>query len=397
MYEETGISSMLNFTKDNFNYQYRMNMDYSRPLCSGTFETGIQFRYENRTEDLIFRNYDVNENTWSENDTFSYALDYENSIYSGYLTYSNKIWGMGYQIGLRSEYFLRTIHISNINEPIEYNKFMFYPSLHLSKEFNEKHQMQLSYSRRINRPQPWLLNNTPSFVDPQNIFKGSPYLVPEFTDAFELNYRTVQGILTLSLQTYYRNTTNSFTALRLLQEDGTMIHQLTNAESQQSYGVETGVDLKIKKWWQLSTNANIYNYTLNTMVSDVKTKQQVNTWDARLISNFNLKWETRIQAIGYYRAPGVDAQGKSGGFYMVNLAVSQPLLKGKATIGIAGENLLNSIDFDYSVAGDNFDNVYHLTGEGPIFRITFSYNFNNFQNKNRGRSDATDFKGGGAF
>jgi hypothetical protein len=182
-----------------------------------------------------------------------------------------------------------------------------------------------------------------------------------------------------------------------MKEDGTMIHQLTNAENQQSFGVELGVDVKIKKWWQVSSNANIYNYTLKTMVSDLEKKQQVNTWDARMIWNLNLKWETRIQAIGYYRAPGVDAQGKSGGFYTVNLAINQQLLKGKATIGIAGENLLNSVDFIYAVSGDNFDNNYQLRGEGPIFRINFSYNFNNFQNKNRGRSDDTQFKGGGAF
>jgi outer membrane receptor protein involved in Fe transport len=396
-YIPLGISSMLDISKDEFNYNYRMNMDYSRPLYKGTFECGVQYRLEDRYEDLTFKNYHTEDTSWTKNDTFSYKLDYVNSIYSGYITYSNTVWGIGYQIGLRSEYFMRSIDISNMTDPIDFNKFMFYPSVHLSKQFNDKHQMQVSYSRRINRPQPWLLNNTPGYVDPYNIFMGSPYLKPEYTDAYELNYRTIQGIFTVSIQTYYRNTTNSFTALRLMQDDGIMIHQLINAENQQSYGVELGIDVKVAKWWQVSTNTNVYNYTLSALVSDEEKSQRVNTWDARLVNSFNLKWGTSIQSVLYYRAPSVDAQGKFGGFYTTNLAISQPLLKGKATIGLSAQNLLNSIDFNYSVAGYNFDNNYHIIGEGPEFMVNFTYNFNNFQNRNRGRNDDTQFKGGGAF
>ena len=159
-------ASKLNFTKDNYNYNYRANLDYKQPLFAGTFETGVQFRYEDRKEDLLFRNFNVTNETWTNNDTFSYNLDYLNTIYSGYATYSGTALGIGYQLGLRSEYFMRSIDITSETAPIEYNKFMFYPSVHFSKNFNEKHQLQLSYSRRINRPEPWLLNNTSSFVDP---------------------------------------------------------------------------------------------------------------------------------------------------------------------------------------------------------------------------------------
>jgi outer membrane receptor protein involved in Fe transport len=396
-YNSPILDSKLNYHKDNFNFQYRSNIDYKRPLFSGTLETGAQYRYEHRYENLLFRNLNISQTNWVKNDTFSYIQHYVNTIYSGYIMYSDTKWGIGYQVGMRSEYFTRIIDFTNASSPFQYNKFMLYPSLHFSKEINQKHQFQLSYSRRINRPQAYLLTYTPSYIDPQNIFKGSPYLKPEITDAYEFNFREAGKIVTFSAQSYFRNTTDCFTTLRLLGSDGIMVHQLVNAKSQQALGEELGIDLNLYKWWQINSGANLYHYTINALVDTAYSKKAINTWDARLISNFTLKWGTRIQLIGYYRAAGLDAQGKFTGFFTSNLAVNQTIMKGKINFGISAENIFNSIDFDYSVKGQSFDNNYHILAEGPVFRFNFAFNFNNFSDKQRGRADDTNFKGGGAF
>lgn len=394
---ETTIASKLKYQKDDYNFNYRVNLDYKQPIKQGTLEAGAQFRYEDRDEDYFFQNYDVNTDNWSINTDYTYNLQYRNSIYSGYATYSNKIWDIGYQVGARTEYFDREIKNSNSTEPIVYSKFMLYPSVHLSKEINKKHQLQLSYSRRINRPMPFLLNDIPQYVDPNNIFMGSPYMKPEFTDAYEFNYRVVLSKVTISAQSYYRNTTNVFTPIRTMRNDGIMIHQLTNANQQVAFGEEIGLDFKIAKWWQLSTGANIYHFKLNTLVNSTENEKETNTWDARVVSNFNLKWGTRIQAVGYYRAASVDANGDVSGFYVANLAVNQPIMKGKGSIGVSVRNIFDSVKLNINFDSPTFDNNYTVRGEGPVVMLNFSYRFNNFQNKNRGRADDASFKGGGAF
>jgi outer membrane receptor protein involved in Fe transport len=397
LYNPLNINSSLTYRKDNFNYQYRLNADYKRQVKTGTLEAGFQYRYEMRKDDNVFKNLDTESNEWIQNPMYTYKLDYSNDIYSGYATYSDKKWGVGYMVGVRSEYFTRNIKFSNDADAYEYDKFMFYPSVHLTKTIKDKHQFQLSYSRRINRPQPWLLNKTPGYIDPYNIFKGSPELEPEFTDAFEFNFRTSYKILSFNAQTYFRNTTNSFDTRRTLQEDGVMVHELVNADNQQSYGVELGMDFNLTKWWQLSTGANLYHYTLDADASASGTSRKANSFDARLISNFTLKWGSRIQAVGYVRGPNVDINGKSEGFYTVNLAVSQPLMKGKVNVGLSAQNIFDSIKFDYTAESSNYNNKYTIDTEGLVLQLTASYSFNNFQNKQRGRADDASFKGGGAF
>ncbi|MBN2807813.1 MAG: TonB-dependent receptor [Prolixibacteraceae bacterium] len=390
------ISVMNDFVKDNHNFTYRMNVDFVTPLLSGELEAGAQYRVEPRYEDLLFRDFRTESKTWEKNDEFSYVLDYDNTIYSGYCTYSGQFRGIGYKIGLRSEYFMRSIDLSTEEASIDYNKFMFYPSVHLSKDLNEKNQIQASYSRRINRPQPWVLNNTPKYLDTRNVMKGSPYLIPEFTDAFELNYRSSHEKVTFWLNTYFRNTSNALSALRIMGDDGTMYHTLSNSKNQQAYGAETGADFKLFKWWNLNTNVNVYNYKLTTTITNVDKLQEVITWDARMVNNFNLKWGTRLQATAYYRAPGVDPMGKVSGITYAGLAANQSLLKGKLNLNISAQNLLK-MKYTYDTKTEQFDNQYIIQEEGPIFMASITYNFNNFQHKNRGRSDDLQFKGGGGF
>jgi outer membrane receptor protein involved in Fe transport len=396
-YQEQGVQSALNYVKDNYNYRYRVNVDYKRPINKGVLEAGIQYRYEYRMDDLKFQNLDVETNTWKPNELYTYKLDYVNDIYSGYATYSDKIWGIGYMIGLRSEYFTRQISFTNDSSTYNFDKFMLYPSLHLSKDINDKHQFQLSYSRRINRPAPWILNKQPGYIDPYNIFMGSPVIKPEYTDAFEFNYRFVYKIVTISAQTYYRNTSNSFNTLRNLQDNGIMVHQLINSDNQQSYGLELGLDFTLAKWWQINSGANTYHYSIESLINNEQTSKDAYSWDARLINNFSLKWGTRLQAITYFRGAGIDAQGNTTGFYVVNLAVNQPFMKGKVNVGFTVENLFDSVKFDYTVKSEKYDNSYLIQAEGPIFMVTASYSFNNFQNKQRGRTDDASFKGGGMF
>jgi outer membrane receptor protein involved in Fe transport len=396
-YEEGDLASQLNSKKDEFSYQFRVNIDYTRPLKTGKLELGTQFRYESRIEDLLFRNYDVASSTWTKNDLYSYHQNYANSIYSGYVIFSDKLLGVDYQLGVRSEFFTRNIEFDTESNPFIFDKFMLYPSVHLSKKISEKHQLQFSYGRRINRPQPWILNNNPSYIDPYNIFKGNPNLKFEYIDAFELNYRALFKKFSLSTQTYLRNTTNAFTAIRVMDSEGIMNHLLTNADSQVAFGVEQGANVEVTKWWSLSANVNIYNYTLKTMISNSEKTQKINSWDANFVSNFNFKTGTRFQAMAYYRSKGVDAMGETTGAYTINLSANQSFFKGKLNAGISAQNLFNTLIFDYTVTTDQFDNLYRIGSEGPVFVVNLSYNFNNFQQKKRGRKDDIDFKGGGGF
>src|SRR6185437_13031031 len=94
---------------------------------------------------------------------------YDDNVYAGYLTFSQKINNFTYQLGGR----------------LESSK---YSSVFLTQKINDKQDIQLNYSRKINRPNFWQLIPYYDFSDPLNISVGNASLVPEFTNLFELSY-----------------------------------------------------------------------------------------------------------------------------------------------------------------------------------------------------------------
>ena len=63
----------------------------------------------------------------------------------------------------------------------------------------EKQEFRFSYSRRINRPQTRQLNPFTDYSNPKRLRTGNPNLLPEYIDAFELNWnpRSMNPLLVL--------------------------------------------------------------------------------------------------------------------------------------------------------------------------------------------------------
>jgi len=396
-YNKVSVLSKILYSRPNYNYQYRANVDYTQPLWEGIVETGYQFRLEKRDNTVIFTNFDINNESWIYNSLFSYDQDYKNIINSGYVTYSNSLAGIDYKLGLRSEMFQRFNKISNESKDFNYQKFMIYPSLHFSKPFAEKHQFQLSYSRRIYRPEPYMLNNTPTYLDPNNVMLGNADLKPEFIDNYELNYIFSNQKITLSAQTYYRNNKNCLIETRTLHSDGLIYHRNVNGNNEISSGLELGMNLNVLSWWSLNANSNVYHYKLNATDENTTISKSTNTFDIRLTTNFSLKTGTKIELFGYYQAPSVDISGNAADFYFVNFAVSQPFLQNKLNVAFNIQNLLTKSEYLYKISGNNYSNSYNIRNEGITFMLNISYIFNNFEYKNRGRNDDASFKGGNSF
>ena len=81
---------------------------------------------------------------------------------------------MGYQLGLRSEYTLRTISLDDVAESFEINRLDFFPTAHFSYQLAENDQFMASYTRRIDRPRGWFMEPFLTWTDSYNVRKGNP-------------------------------------------------------------------------------------------------------------------------------------------------------------------------------------------------------------------------------
>ena len=83
-----------------------------------------------------------------------------------------------------------------------------FPSAFLSYKLNEKNEMQLNYTRRMNRPSFFQLLPYTDYSDSLNLSRGNPDLKPEFTNSIELSYlKTFSRKNTVLTSVYFKNTT----------------------------------------------------------------------------------------------------------------------------------------------------------------------------------------------
>ncbi len=157
--------------------------DYANPLSENSkFEIGARASIRKLNS---LTNYII------AGKTSATAYTNEDRVYAAYSTFSNRIKNFGYQLGLRAE--------SSVNEGVLNYKqtfktefpISFFPSVFLSQKLNETNDLQLNYSRRINRPNFFQLFPFTDYTDSLNISKGNPDLDPEFTNSLELSYSTI--------------------------------------------------------------------------------------------------------------------------------------------------------------------------------------------------------------
>ena len=174
-------------------------------------------------------------------------------------------------MGVRAESSNYNGELTNTGEKFS-NKYpvSLFPSLFLSQKLKNNQELQFSYTRRINRPNFFQLIPFTDYTDSLNITRGNPNLVPEFTNSLEMSYsKTFKGGNSLLGSVYYKHSTNLITRYLTTgnnpftgKED--IINTYINANSSYSYGAELTSINKLTKWWDLTTNVNVYQSKINT-------------------------------------------------------------------------------------------------------------------------------------
>lgn len=353
---------------------YRMKLDYTRPLERGAkLEAGIQSRIESENEYFNFSNFGIND------PKFTSDMYFKEDIHSIYSTYSGKVVGIQYMLGLRGEYNYRVIdHHSSDSKKYTLNRFDYFPSAHFSYDMNDKNQLMTSYSRRINRPDGRDLDPFPSYMNQYTIRTGNPDLKPEYTDSYELSFIRKFNESFVSFETFYRTTNDLMTRIQQL-KDGVIYMSTTNLNRDQSLGGELMGNISMTKKLLLNASFSIYNYKMTGDLFGQSVDRQSTNYSGRLNATIKFSPESRLQITGFYRGPSVSSQGDMKGMVMTNLSYRQEFMKSKLSATLSVRDLLGTGKFEGTSSGDGFKSSFSMKREPRVLMLTLSYKINNYK------------------
>lgn len=379
--------------------ELRVELDYTRPVGAGKLETGLQSRWDQTEADYIFEDFQPLGNEWLRNDTISNSLYYLDALQSAYAIISGPVGKFEYQAGLRAEYDNRNLEQKTTDQSFRYEKLHLFPSVYITRKLSDAHQVQLTYTRRIQRPNTRELNPFKEFRGSNNVFFGNPSLRPEFTNAFELNYQYKFDKGFVSLETYYRATSDKITQISgvdTLSGRPVFTFTTTNADNDYALGMELMTNLDVTKWWQLNITGNVFRYQLNGEVEGNDVTSISTSWRTNLNSMFKMKWDTRLQFTAIYNGPSNTLQGKREGFFIGNVAVRKEFLQKKLTVSLNARDVFATGKFAFESEGSTFYAFNRFRREAPVITLNLTYRLNNYrQNANRRGEEGGPEGGGG--
>jgi outer membrane receptor for ferrienterochelin and colicin len=307
-------------TSDNLTVQ----TDYSNPITDKIkLEAGLRGAIRNSNSDNLNFLMDTATGKYMSLPALNSKYKYTDQVYAGYVTFSQKIKDFTYQLGGRIESSKYSGSLIDSNQTFS-NSFplSFFPSVFLTQKLNDKEDLQLNYSRKINRPNFWQLIPYYDYSDPLNISVGNASLVPEFSNLLELsydvNFKNGNNIIATA---YYRGTNNLISRYQYWAKnpnpaynDSVFISSYVNANSSEAYGLEVTSVNKLASWWDLTTNVNFYNSKINgsNLGGDNLTNQKW-SWFGKINSTFKLPSNISFQITGDYTSKTILPPGRGGG------------------------------------------------------------------------------------
>lgn len=395
-----------------YSYQYRpqhinnhrkeLKLEYENQVTKNfKVEAGYNgnFSRENTPQESYIDNSSFDGTNASEDKLFFNRFIYKQDLHAFYTTLSYKFGALSLMGGLRGEYWRVNTesytweqeHDASLREqPFKKDYFQLFPSVFMSWQMTETQQLQLNYTRRLRRPWGGQLNSFRDTRDATTVSFGNPYLTPEFSNSFSLNYLKQWNDHSLLVSAYYRPTTDVIQRISYKnKEDGLFYQTSMNVAKSVSTGLEMTVKNKLWRILDLTTSANAYYYRLNGFSYDIDGQTVTGnsdhnfTWNARMTASLMLPYDISIQTTGRYTARQVITQGYRKANYSIDFGARKNFFNKLFTLSVNCRDLLDSSRFETFTSGPNFTRHQINRRGGRRVSMTLTWNFGNMKQKKR--------------
>ena len=360
------------------------NLDYVRPLKYGRIEGGMKFRWREIPTNMQFIP-GINsplDSTAGGPATYKEIIP---ALYGNYVFESKKFEA---EIGLRVEY-VNINYVVGSTHPVYktdgYDYTQAFPNVRMAYKINDNHRLTLFYNRRVDRPNEVDIRIFPKYDDAEIIKVGNPALRPQFTNAFELGYKTNWKKGYLYTAAYHKISEGTITRIASTVPNSTLIYSIfQNAKLSYNTGIEIMLSEDVVKWFSFNINLNGYNNIIdafavenkypisNTFIAD---KQEIFSGNAKLNTVFHLPKSFDLQTTFIYLAPDIIPQGNIGQRFSLDLGIKRTIQKGKGELYLNATDLANTMLVKRQIQGKDFNYTATDYYETQVVRLGYSYKF----------------------
>jgi len=297
------------------------------------------------------------------------------------------------QAGLRMEHTKSEGESITLDEVVPRSYTNLFPSVSLSKSIKEKHNLSFTYSRRLERPNYKDLNPFENYLDQYTFEKGNPFLNPQYSNAFGLNYAMGRQLF---VALNYSHTSDAITeVIEQLSAENQTFQTKQNLEDNNTLSLTLSAPRVWTEWW-----TSRLNYT--TFYNDFKSAIPSGTLDNSSVAHmFNLSNELQLPGDWSMEVTGRYQTALTFGLFEVapqgslDFGFSKNLFNNKANLKIGVSDIFRTRNSTVTIDQDDINLIVDQVNDTRRASVSFSYRFGNQKVKAaRKRSTAAEEESG---
>lgn len=347
--------------------------DYLHPLAhQARLEAGVKFSRVSSDNDVVFRLTEGSLTTIDLNRTNRFK--YDETILAGYVNWNRTYAKTNLQLGLRAEQTLaHGLQVVGDNGFTRQYAQLF-PNAAIKQTLSKNHELNLTLSRRINRPSYNQLNPFRIIIDPTTSGAGNPSLRPETSYNLELTH-TFKGTFSTGLS--YSRTTAPMIGVVQPETDSTVISTSVNLDRQDYFALTLTAPVKPASWWQMYNNVVIYyaHFVGNLAGTALNKGRPAFNVSSNHTFTFGKGWSGELN--------GTLQSGEQYGFLrvqpngQVTVGVQKAVWERKGTFRLNVSDVFFTRTVNAVSAYDNYVERFYQRQDSRVATLSFSYRFGN--------------------
>ncbi|HLZ89191.1 MAG TPA: outer membrane beta-barrel protein [Puia sp.] len=376
-------TASLQDSKESHTRNYNIQLDFTSPAGkSGKWEGGYRSQISIEDNSQWDANFNATSGDYAPDYTLINRFTSNSQVHAAYLTYRRQIHSFSFQVGLRGEIGRFHANLSDFDStgkpavtPIAVNTQGLYPSLLLKEQIGEGRQLQVSYSRRVNRPTPQELNPFSDVSDPVNYDEGNPRLLPEDLHSIELVFSRTWPKASLTSGLYYNLANHVIKHIQTGPVNDVVITIAENLRRAVNTGIELIGTVRPVKGWDFTTNVNLFDRINDGDSAFGIRATQGFSWNINLTNNFSLTRDLAIQLRADYKAPELIIQDRYRAAWGIDGGARYELWHHKGSLAFNARDIFNTRRPAFLRVSDDLLLDWHRITYSARASLTFTWRF----------------------
>lgn len=355
-------------------------IDYTLPLKHKVLlEFGAQYSLVTSDNNVRYDRLDNQTGHWNF-DSATNHFNYRENINAAYVSLKRQFKkGWGIQLGLRGEQTISRGHQITNDSVVNRNYLQLFPSAFVEKKLDKHNTLNLSYSRRIDRPDYQSLNPFRYYLDPYTYEEGNPFLQPQLTSSGKIgwSYKTW-----LSTAISYSSTSHVISQV-LKQDDSARITYQTdeNLSRLQQAGLDVTLSIPVTSWWMSNDFVHVFynKYKGEFLGGHLNIGQAA--WLFNTTNTFTLPAGFTAELSGNYQSRQLWSLFSISPRYTIAAGIGKSLFHKKADLKLNVNDIFNTQHSYVTVRYRNLDITSLNHWDSRSVNLTFTWRFHHGNTK----------------